>query len=82
MKKTILLIIMSILSIAEDYIVTVSSWGMDMYLEDSGIFIETMLCVEMANRQEVLLKYDPVPYGNKIIFENGKECDVIRVFRR
>ncbi len=45
----------------------------------TGLIIETRYCFEYAYGEDAVLKYDRHSYDNKLIFENGQVCDVVRV---
>jgi hypothetical protein len=56
----------------------------DLYKDlESGLYIQTEYCYEYAYGEDGILKYDPYAtrYDNKLIFNSGTACNVVRVFR-
>lgn len=45
----------------------------------SGIVV-TRYCYEYSYNEEAILKYEEYSYDNKIIFNNGKVCEVASVY--
>jgi hypothetical protein len=48
---------------------------------NTGLIIETRYCYEYAYGEDAILKYDRYSYDNKLIFDSGNVCDVVRVAR-
>lgn len=62
---------------AEFYRVRVTRKEQNVYRDsNSGVWIITKMCLELALEEEAILKYDPYAYDNKLIFGNGQSCDV------
>ncbi len=50
----------------------------DLY---SGLHIETRRCHEYANGEDAVLRFEPYSRDNKLVFDSGAVCDVVRVTR-
>lgn len=82
MKK--LLVILGLLPVtvlAEFYKVEITRLDRNLYKTSDGVYIETKYCYEYARREEAVLSYEQYSYNNKLIFKNGQQCDVARVFK-
>ena len=84
MKRLIFIIFFFFATVlyAEYYKVNVTRINQDLYRDTySGVYIETMACVEPAYWEDAILKYDELGLDNKLIFQDGAKCDVVRIFR-
>lgn len=67
---------------ADTYQVTVTRVESNLYKDlDSGNYIKTRYCLEMATGERSILIYSKSSYRNKLIFDNGAECEVESVFK-
>lgn len=66
---------------AEFYKVSVRRVEQDLYKADSGHYIQTRYCYEYTYGDDAVLKYEPYSYDNKLIFDSGTSCDVVKVFK-
>lgn len=66
---------------AEFYKVSVRRVEQDLYKTDSGHYIQTRYCYEYTYGDDAVLKYEPYSYDNKLIFDSGTSCDVVKVFK-
>ena len=55
--------------------------GKDLYKTDQGVYIQTKYCYRYAYGDEAVLSYDQYGYDNKLIFDDGDVCDVVKVFK-
>jgi hypothetical protein len=70
------------MALAEVYTVSVTRIDQDLYKTGgSTLYIETRYCYEYAIGAMAVLKYGQYSYDNKLIFDSGTECDVVKVFR-
>lgn len=68
---------------AEWYKVSVTRKADNLYkVEDTypAVWIETRFCFEFAFREPAVLRYERFSYDNRLVFDNGTACDVVRVF--
>lgn len=64
---------------AERYSVFVTGIGADKYMAD-GFVVRTIMCTATGNNLHAVLDYEPArPYGNKLLFDGGKMCEVMKV---
>ena len=66
---------------AEMYVVQVKRIDKDLYKTDQGVYIQTKYCYRYAYGDEAVLSYDQYGYDNKLIFDDGDTCDVVKVFK-
>ena len=66
---------------AEMYAVQVKRIDKDLYKTDQGVYIQTKYCYRYAYGDEAVLSYDQYGYDNKLIFDDGDVCDVVKVFK-
>jgi len=66
---------------AEVFKVNVRRLDQDLYRTDEGIYIQTRYCYEYAYGDDAILKYEEYSYDNKLIFDNGEVCEVVKVFK-
>ena len=66
---------------AEMYTVEVRRIDQDLYKTDEGVYIQTRYCYRYAYGDEAVLKYEQYGYDNKLIFDDGDVCDVVKVFK-
>ncbi len=67
---------------AESYKIDVKKTEKDLYIStDRKFIIETRYCNEGNSYlgTRATLEYDKYDYDNKLIFDNGKECEVKKV---
>ena len=78
---TFLIIGLSSNAFAEYYKVSVTRIDQDLYKDsNSGVYIETRFCYVYGYYLEAILKLESFSFGNKLIFENGTTCGVVKVF--
>lgn len=53
----------------------------DLFLTNSGLYIETYACFRDSWGESAILKYDDYGYDNKLIFNDGTSCRVERIFQ-
>lgn len=66
---------------AEMYKVNVRRLDKDLYRTDSGLYIQTRYCYRYAYGDDAVLSYEPYSYENKLIFDDGEVCEVVKVFK-
>ena len=67
---------------AEYYKVKPRRVGPDLYRDlYSALHIETRQCNEFSWDKDAVLKYEPYSRDNKLVFDSGAVCDVVRVRR-
>jgi hypothetical protein len=67
---------------AEYYKVNVKRVDQDLYKTTTGgLYIQTRYCYEYTFGDDAVLKYEDYSYDNKIIFDSGTTCDVVKVFK-
>ena len=66
---------------AEVFKVNVKRLDKDLYRTDEGIYIQTRYCYEYAYGDDAILKCEEYSYDNKLIFDNGEVCEVVKVFK-
>ena len=66
---------------AEMYTVEVRRIYQDLYKTDEGVYIQTRYCYRYAYGDEAVLKYEQYGYDNKLIFDDGEVCEVVKVFK-
>ena len=67
---------------AEYYKVNVKRVDKDLYKTTTdGLYIQTRYCYEYTYGDEAVLKYEDYSYENKLIFNSGTSCDVVKVFK-
>ncbi len=66
---------------AEMYTVEVRRIDQDLYKTDEGVYIQTRYCYRYAYGDEAVLKYEQYGYDNKLIFDDGEVCEVVKVFK-
>ena len=67
---------------AEYYKVNVKRIDKDLYKTTTGgLYIQTRYCYEYTYGDEAVLKYEDYSYENKLIFNSGTSCDVVKVFK-
>ena len=77
------LLALAVAAHAEWYKVSVTRKDANLYAVDDTyptVYIETRFCFEFAIREEAVLKYERGDLDNKIVFDTGGACDVVRVF--
>lgn len=82
-KFSVALALLSIsgMASAEMYSVNVRRIDQDLYKTDEGIYIQTRYCYEYAYGDDAVLKYERYAYDNKLIFDSGETCDVVKLFK-
>ncbi len=66
---------------AEVFKVNVRRLDKDLYRTDEGIYVQTRYCYANAYGDDAILKYEPYSYDNKLIFDDGEVCEVVKVFK-
>lgn len=66
---------------AEMYVVEVRRIDKDLYKTSDGIYIQTRYCYAYAYGEQAVLKYEQYGYDNKLIFDDGDVCEVVKVFK-
>lgn len=66
---------------AEMYAVNVKRIDKDLYKTDEGVYIQTKYCYEYTYGDDAVLRYEPYSYDNKLIFDSGTTCEVVKVFK-
>lgn len=67
---------------AEYYKVNVKRVDKDLYKTTTGgLYIQTRYCYEYTYGDDAVLKYEDYSYDNKLIFDSGTLCDVVKVFK-
>ena len=66
---------------AEMYTVEVRRIDQDLYKTDEGVYIQTRYCYRHAYGDDAVLKYEQYSYDNKLIFDDGEVCEVVKVFK-
>jgi len=66
---------------AEMYAVNVRRIDKDLYKTDGGVYIQTKYCYEYSYGDDAVLKYEAYGYDNKLIFDSGTTCEVVKVFK-
>lgn len=75
-------LVIPILAYAEYYKVNVKRIDKDLYKTTTdGLYIQTRYCYEYTYGDDAVLKYDQYSYDNKLIFDSGTSCDVVKVFK-
>lgn len=70
------------LAFAEYYKVNVKRVEQDLYKTTTGgLYIQTRYCYEYTYGDDAVLKYEDYSYDNKLIFNSGTSCDVVKVFK-
>ena len=70
------------LAYAEYYKVNVKRVDQDLYKTTTGgLYIQTRYCYEYTYGDDAVLKYEDYSYENKLIFDSGTSCDVVKVFK-
>lgn len=76
------LLAIPIVAYAEYYKVNIKRVDQDLYKTTTGdVYIQTRYCYEYTYGEDAVLKYDPYAFDNKLIFESGTSCDVVKVFK-
>lgn len=67
---------------AEYYKINVKRVEQDLYKTTTGkLYIQTRYCYEYAYGDDAILKYDQYSYDNKLIFDSGGSCEVVKIFK-
>ncbi len=66
---------------AEFYKVNIKRLDQNLYKSSNGLYIETRFCFEFVMGEDAILKHDSYAYDNKLIFNSGTTCDVVKVFK-
>ena len=67
---------------AEYYKVNVKRVDKDLYKTTTdGLYIQTRYCYEYTYGDEAVLKHEDYSHENKLIFNSGTSCDVVKVFK-
>ena len=66
---------------AEFYKVNIKRLDQNLYKTSNGLYIETRFCFEFAIGEDAILKHESYAYDNKLIFNSGTTCDVVKVFK-
>ncbi|HRH75045.1 hypothetical protein [Zoogloea sp.] len=70
------------LAFAEYYKINVKRVEQDLYKTTTGgLYIQTRYCYEYTYGDDAVLKYEDYSYDNKLIFDSGTSCDVVKVFK-
>lgn len=78
----VLVIALCGMSFAELYKVHVKRIGTNLYKDlNSGIIIETQFCYKYTFGEDVILKYEPYSFDNKLIFDDGSSYRVVKIYR-
>ena len=71
-----------VLAFAEYYKVNLRRVDQDLYKTTTGgLYIQTRYCYEYTYGDDAVLKYEDYSYDNKIIFDSGTSCDVVKIFK-
>lgn len=75
-------LVIPILAYAEYYKVNVKRIDKDLYKTTTdGLYIQTRYCYEYTYGDDAVLKYDQHSNDDKLIFDSGTSCDVVKVFK-
>lgn len=66
---------------AEMYAVYVKRIDADLYRTSEGVYIQTRYCYRYTYGEDAVLKYEQYAYDNKLIFDDGEVCEVVKVFK-
>jgi hypothetical protein len=66
---------------AELYSVRVTRIDADLYKTESKTYIQTRYCHEYAYGEKAILRYEAYDSDNKLIFDSGGSCEVVKVFK-
>ena len=70
-----------VLAFDEYYKVNVKRVDQDLYKTTTGnLYIQTRYCFEYTYGDDAVLKYEDYSYDNKLIFDSGTSCEVVKVF--
>lgn len=64
---------------ADFYKIEIRREQSNLYKARDGFYIKTKYCYEYAYGEEAILSYDKYSYDNKLIFQNGKSCEIERL---
>lgn len=53
----------------------------DIYRTDTGYYIQTRFCLQLALGDDAILRYEPYSYDNTLIFQDRTTCEVQKVFK-
>jgi hypothetical protein len=86
MRGIVAVLFLGVLSVslaAELYkLQSVRRMDQDLYRTIDKIFIETRYCYHYTYGEDAVLKWDgDYSYSNKIIWQDGSNCDVKKVFK-
>lgn len=82
LSVVILLSLSAVPVLAEWYSVNVRRVEQDLYQDtNTRIYIQTRYCYEYVYYEDAVLKYEPYSYDNKLVFDGGSSCDVVKVFK-
>lgn len=71
-----------IVAYAEFYKVNIKRVDKDLYKTTAGgLYIQTRYCYEYTYGEDAVLKFELNAYDNKLIFDSGTSCDVVKVFK-
>jgi len=66
----------------EWYRATVTRIDQEVYRDStSNVLIITQFCYEYAYSEDVVVKYEPYGFDNKLFFGDGETCDVKAIYR-
>lgn len=63
------------------YSVTVTRIDKDLYKTTEKNYIQTRYCYEYAYGDGAALRWEPYGADNKLIFDSGTSCEVVKVFK-
>jgi len=63
------------------YQVNVRRVEKDIYRTDTGYYIQTRYCLQLALGEDAILRYEPMSFENHLIFQDRTTCDVAKVFK-
>jgi hypothetical protein len=80
MLRIVAVLLVAATAYAEFYEVNVTRVEQNLYRDTlSRAFIVTRYCYQYAYSEDAILSYEAYSYNNKLIFEDGTSCDVVKV---
>jgi hypothetical protein len=83
MRTLVIFVILTCFGVAsaDFYKVTVKRVDQDLYqVVGTNFYIQTQYCYHYTYGEEAILNYDQYSYSNKLIFNSGTHCNVLKVF--
>ena len=83
MLRVVAVLLVAAAAYAEFYEVNVTRVEQNLYRDTlSRSLIVTKYCYEYAYHQDAVLIYEAYSYSNKLVFDSGTSCDVVKVVGR